>query len=143
MLSLMFLKVIAKKEERRTNMTTVFHRAVRRGIPALCLLLLWALPLLLPSPARATVEESEESFKSYDAERAMDPEDKGKWLTASHRRHEALQQEFTSGPEVTAACLSCHIAESVQMMQTIHWTWVCPADPTKKMGKAGLTLNNF
>ncbi len=123
-------------------MMTVSRRAARRGVPALCLFL-WALLLLIPSSARATVEESEQSFKSYDADRALDPEDKGKWLTASHRRHEALQQEFTSGPEVTAACLSCHNEAGEQMMRTIHWTWLCPADPTKKMGKAGLTLNNF
>ena len=120
---------------------TAFHTAARRGIPTLCLL--WALLLLIPSSARATVEESEESFKSYDAGRALDPADKQKWLTASHRRHEALQQDFASGPEVTAACLSCHNEAGEQMMQTIHWAWLCPADPTQKMGKAGLTLNNF
>lgn len=113
----------------------------RRAMPALALLLSGFI--LMPALSGATEEESEETFKSYDAERVLKQGEKLKWLTASHRKHEALQQEFTSGPEVTAACLSCHNEAGEQMMETIHWMWLCPADPTGKMGKAGLTLNNF
>jgi len=110
-----------------------------RALPGL----LMALVLLLPSMALGTAEESEESYRSYGGDRALQQPDQKKWLTASHRKHEALRKEFTSGPEVTAACLSCHNEAGEQMIQTIHWTWLCPADPSKKMGKAGLTLNNF
>jgi cytochrome c1 len=65
------------------------------------------------------------------------------WITADHSRHEALQRDFQSGPEVTEACLSCHNEAAAQFQETIHWTWVCPADPQGVMGKNGLTMNNF
>ncbi len=117
------------------------HLTAPKQIPILILLV--ALVLLRPSPGLCTDEESEESFKNYGGERVLEQTDPKKWLTASHRMHEALQKDFTSGPEVTAACLSCHNEAGNQMLQTIHWTWLCPADPSNKMGKAGLTLNNF
>lgn len=65
------------------------------------------------------------------------------WITADHSKFEILDQDFTSGPEVTEACLSCHNEAAEQLHQTIHWTWICPADPNEEMGKAGLTYNNF
>jgi len=65
------------------------------------------------------------------------------WITADHSKFEALQKDFTSGPEVTEACLSCHNEAAKQVHDTIHWTWICPADPNKVMGKNGLTMNNF
>jgi hypothetical protein len=65
------------------------------------------------------------------------------WITADHSKFEALDKDFTSGPEVTEACLSCHNEAAQQIHQTIHWTWICPADPNEEMGKAGLTYNNF
>lgn len=66
-----------------------------------------------------------------------------RWTTADHAKFKELQKEFDSGPEVTEACLSCHNEAGEQVAETIHWTWICPADPTERMGKAGLTLNNF
>ena len=65
------------------------------------------------------------------------------WSTVDHGAHEALQQDFNSGPEVTEACLSCHNQAAKQVQETIHWTWVCPADPQGVMGKNGLTMNHF
>jgi len=65
------------------------------------------------------------------------------WTTVDHSKLEALQEDFDSGPEVTEACLSCHNQAAEQVQQTIHWTWICPADPQGVMGKNGLTLNNF
>ena len=65
------------------------------------------------------------------------------WITADHSRHQALRRDFNSGPEVTEACLSCHNEAAEQFQKTIHWTWVCPADPKEVMGKNGLTMNNF
>jgi len=67
----------------------------------------------------------------------------GQWLTADHSRFPELQKEFSAGPEVTAACLSCHNEAGNQIQETIHWTWICPADSTGRMGKNGITLNNF
>jgi octaheme c-type cytochrome (tetrathionate reductase family) len=64
--------------------------------------------------------------------------------TADHSKFEALQLDFKKGPEVTAACLSCHTEAGKQFQKTIHWTWVCPkAEPEAKLGKAGHVVNNF
>lgn len=63
--------------------------------------------------------------------------------TADHTRFEALQQEFTSGPEVTQACLSCHNQAAHQVMQSLHWSWDYE-DPLMEMalGKRHV-FNNF
>ncbi|MCU0564760.1 MAG: tetrathionate reductase family octaheme c-type cytochrome [Desulfobacterales bacterium] len=67
-----------------------------------------------------------------------------RWVTTDHAKHEALKQPFTSGPEVTKACLSCHSEAATQIHKTIHWTWVDPASPKDKpMGKGALTVNNY
>ncbi len=66
------------------------------------------------------------------------------WITADHAKHEILKQEFTSGPEVTKACLSCHSEAASQFHKTIHWTWIDPnSDKDNRIGKAGHSLNNF
>lgn len=64
-------------------------------------------------------------------------------LTADHSKFDALKKDFQSGPEVTRACLSCHTEAAKQVQKTIHWTWLCPADTEKELGKAGLVANNF
>ncbi len=64
-------------------------------------------------------------------------------VTADHPKFEILQKEFASGPDVTKACLSCHTEAATQIQKTIHWTWICPADPKKELGKAGTVVNNF
>ena len=46
--------------------------------------------------------------------------------TADHSGFEQLAREFGSGPEVTRACLECHTEAARQVMQTSHWTWICP-----------------
>jgi octaheme c-type cytochrome (tetrathionate reductase family) len=66
------------------------------------------------------------------------------WITTDHSKHEILQQDFKSGEEITAACISCHSEAEKQFHKTIHWTWM--ADPSEKKneyGKAGNSLNNF
>lgn len=66
------------------------------------------------------------------------------WITADHSKHEILQQEFKSGPEVTKACLSCHSEAASQFHKTIHWTWMDPiTEKDIKLGKGGLSINNF
>lgn len=66
------------------------------------------------------------------------------WITADHSKFEILKNEFHSGPEVTQACLYCHTEASLQFHQTIHWTWMDPnTRDTVKLGKGGLSVNNF
>ena len=70
---------------------------------------------------------------------------KGKiWITTNHAKHEVLKQDFTSGPEVTKACLTCHTESALQFHKTIHWTWKDPNSPKdNQLGKSGLSVNNF
>jgi len=69
---------------------------------------------------------------------------KGVWITSDHNKHEILNQDFTSGPEVTKACLSCHTEAAIQFHKTIHWTWMDPnTEESAKLGKGGLSINNF
>ena len=66
------------------------------------------------------------------------------WTTADHSKHAALKKEFRSGPEITAACLSCHSDAEMQFKETIHWTWIGYTDESgKQLGKAGDSINNF
>lgn len=66
------------------------------------------------------------------------------WITSDHRKHEILKQAFTSAPDVTKACLSCHNQAALQFHKTIHWTWLDPSTAkSARLGKGGLSINNF
>nr|WP_282640797.1 tetrathionate reductase family octaheme c-type cytochrome [Xanthobacter autotrophicus] len=63
--------------------------------------------------------------------------------TADHSKFKILQQDFKSGPEVTAACLTCHTEASKQVMSSIHWTWRFDNPKTgQTLGKSEV-LNSF
>ncbi len=104
----------------------------------------WATALaviaLCASPAFST--EGEVQLQEGDTEGVVFPTARP-WTTADHSSFPSLQQDFQSGPEVTETCLSCHNKAASQVQETIHWRWICPADPEGVMGKIGLTLNNF
>jgi octaheme c-type cytochrome (tetrathionate reductase family) len=66
-----------------------------------------------------------------------------------HVDHSTLMTEvFATGPEVTAACLSCHENAAAEVAMTTHWTWqsepvtVSWRDEPVSVGKAN-TINNF
>lgn len=60
--------------------------------------------------------------------------------TADHKKFQALQQDFQTGPEVTKACLTCHTEAATQMHKSIHWTWQW--EKAGGMGKKN-AINNF
>ena len=62
--------------------------------------------------------------------------------TADHSHFKELDRDFTSGPEVTKACLKCHNLADSQIHNTIHWTWAGRQGDKGDEGKA-ITLNNF
>ncbi len=68
--------------------------------------------------------------------------------TADHHKFAVLRKKFSSGPEVTRACLSCHTEAASQIQETSHWNWLgsTVAVPghagVHRIGKANL-LNNF
>lgn len=63
--------------------------------------------------------------------------------TADHSKFKALQQKFSSGPEVTQACLTCHTEAARQVHKTKHWTWeFLNPDTRQRLGKKHV-INNF
>lgn len=63
--------------------------------------------------------------------------------TADHTKFEELQREFSNGPEVTKACLTCHTEASRQIHSTKHWTWdYLNANTGQQLGKNNV-INNF
>lgn len=66
------------------------------------------------------------------------------WSTTDHSKMAALNQNFSSGEEVTQACLSCHSEAATQFHKSIHWTWLASGDKKDiRYGKAGQSVNNF
>jgi len=62
--------------------------------------------------------------------------------TADHSKFKALQVEFSSGPAVTKACLSCHTEASKQIHKTQHWTWEYESPEGQMLGKKHV-INNY
>ncbi|MBB4285320.1 tetrathionate reductase family octaheme c-type cytochrome [Roseospira goensis] len=64
--------------------------------------------------------------------------------TADHTAYDELDGPFESGPEVTAACLECHVNAARQLHDTTHWTWSFdnPATGQAGLGKRNV-VNNF
>ena len=62
--------------------------------------------------------------------------------TADHSKFKVLNQDFSTGQEVTQACLSCHTEAGHQFQQTYHWTWQAASGEQKGIGKKNV-LNNF
>ncbi len=107
------------------------------------LIWLWLIPMFLASLA-STSYAAEFDYRTYGAAEARKVSREPKrWVTTDHSKHAALNQQFSSPEEVTKACLGCHNEAALQVHQTIHWTWIDPADSNQTMGKNGLTLNNF
>ena len=109
---------------------------------------LWALALIicagLAMPASLLAAKVEENIAPGRIMAQQATKDRHLWITSDHSRHEILKQAFTSGPEVTKACLSCHNLAALQFHQTIHWTWLDPiTEKSAKLGKGGLSINNF
>jgi len=111
-------------------------------IRALFLIWIWTLCAVALAAASASASLNGTNRPANLGGQVLAPS-AGPWTTVDHSKIEALQQDFDSGPEVTEACLSCHNEAAKQVQETIHWTWICPADPQGVMGKNGLTINNF
>ncbi len=67
----------------------------------------------------------------------------GTGSTADHSKFDILKREFTSGPEVTAACLTCHTEADDQVMHSIHFQWKFDNETTgQQLGKS-VVINSF
>ena len=104
----------------------------------------FAIVILFSAPAPAQDKKASTDVAPGRVMAQQATKEKQLWITADHTKHKILQQEFTSGPEVTKACLSCHSEAAAQFHKTIHWTWLDPATTESKvLGKGGLSINNF
>ncbi len=104
---------------------------------------IWTAGGLIVSMAWAAVPETDQQAPgrtmAQQATKAQAP-----WTTSDHSKHPALQKTFSTGQQITDACISCHSEAQDQFKKTIHWTWIGHTDENgKQLGKAGDSLNNF
>ncbi|SEW18333.1 octaheme c-type cytochrome, tetrathionate reductase family [Aliiroseovarius sediminilitoris] len=62
--------------------------------------------------------------------------------TADHMKFDILKKSFSSGPEVTEACVSCHTEADNQIMHSIHFEWTYESDSGQTQGKSKV-INAF
>ena len=61
--------------------------------------------------------------------------------TADHSKFKELKGPFSTGPEVTRACLQCHTEASKQLHKTKHWTWdVVNPETGQRLGKKNINI---
>ncbi len=63
--------------------------------------------------------------------------------TADHSKFKELQRTFTSGPELTKVCLSCHTEAAGQIHRTKHWKWEYRNPQTDQLLGKKNVVNNF
>ncbi|MDY6822306.1 MAG: tetrathionate reductase family octaheme c-type cytochrome [Thermodesulfobacteriota bacterium] len=115
-----------------------------KSVFILCFFLITAVLVLVThtKAAKATPENDDEAIGRKMAKQAV-KRDK-RWSTTNHSDHDALKKKFTSGEQITKACLSCHSEAASQFHKTIHWTWLAEDEAAgKTYGKAGDSVNNF
>ena len=99
-------------------------KTLGKALLALCVLITPALAASDPSATKAAAARTSES-------------------TADHGAFKILQRDFSSGPEVTKACLTCHTEAAKQVHKSKHWTWEFMNPDTKqRLGKKNV-INNF
>ncbi|HAI10342.1 MAG TPA: hypothetical protein DCM28_01470 [Phycisphaerales bacterium] len=142
--------------------TVIFRYLKRLGVMALVMIGVFFL-ITFPSSNMAQTPVDADVSKSIDdqavtpananvmqAASLADDNPKLKSSTADHTKFEILQQNFATGPDVTAACLTCHTDAAKQLMKTSHWTWICPRarqeleqKQGRAVGKGEHIINNF
>ncbi len=114
-------------------------------IPILCiwLFLVLCLPVQAENASDQKLEMGITEYKHTDQEHPPVPRRSDGKSTTDHRKLKELQGPFSSGPEVTKACLECHNTAGHQFMKNKHWTWGYTHPETgQKLGKSVL-VNNF
>ena len=113
-------------------------RAIKNNL-ILILVAAWMLVTITGVAAWADTTEAPGLTMAHQATKSLK-----RWNTTDHAKHPALKQAFTSGQEITDACLSCHSEADMQFRKSIHWTWqAAPTGEDAKYGKAAMSLNNF
>jgi octaheme c-type cytochrome (tetrathionate reductase family) len=106
----------------------------------------------LPPIASGSDYRSEAGISEYTETAEVRPVDKsvtrlserkGPVSTTDHAKLDELQGPFTSGPEVTKACLACHTEAGHQFTKNKHWTWRYDHPVTGQQLGKGVLINNF
>ena len=106
-------------------------------------LMLCMTPAFVPGISNAATENGAETAPGRELARQAVKDNK-RWVTTDHSKLEALKKDFTSGEQITEACLSCHSEAASQFHETIHWTWLASGSKEDmRYGKAGYSVNNF
>ena len=123
------------------------HTRVAKGF--FCVLCTSLVLLLLPTvpwaakadaPLSLRIPTQEEQARALATQKAQQARQAGRVV----EDHESMADTaFASHEEVTQTCLGCHDQSAAQVHASIHWTWLDAADPEEKLGKRGLSLNNF
>lgn len=115
----------------------------RRGFAALALAMFWLFPAALWAAPEAD-DHGDVAPGREMARQATKMDAESLWITTDHSKLAPLQRDFRSGPEITAACISCHSEAETQFHQTIHWTWNAGKNAKGvEMGKSRYSLNNY
>ncbi len=69
------------------------------------------------------VELGISEYSQTDQKHALSITKKESSSTTDHTQLEELQGPFSTGPEVTRACLECHNTAGHQFKKNKHWTW--------------------
>jgi octaheme c-type cytochrome (tetrathionate reductase family) len=125
----------------RTKETMMNHKKKLLLVGLLGTLLSWGTAWSATAAAQAPASAA--SAAPAPVNPAMAAASKTSGSTADHSKFKELQKKFTSGPEVTQACLSCHTEAAKQVQHTKHWTWSY-TDPVsgQKLGKRNI-INNY
>lgn len=101
-----------------------------------------ALVNLLPPVYASTPGNGDDALGRRLARQVV--KDSKPWTTTDHKKMDVLNKNFTSGEEITKACVSCHSEAATQIHKTIHWTWLASEDKSDlRYGKAGFSVNNY
>ena len=109
------------------------------------LLLFFLFPITQASAETAQAVEKTDADMNFRLDKVVEQPTKrtDSNSTADHTKFEDLKVAFSSGPEVTKACLKCHTEAGQQFMKNIHWTWTYENKKTGQLlGKKHL-VNTF
>ncbi len=119
------------------------HKPMLAGIIASGLMVLLLHAGAVVAGDEPAVELGISEYAKTDQDHAVVVKKKASSATTDHTKLKELQGPFSSGPEVTKACLECHNTAGHQFMKNKHWTWSYEHPKTgQHLGKSVL-INNF
>ncbi len=101
-------------------------------------LLAFSISLFCAFGALSSTEHQEQQLTS-------DRETVVKWARTpkiDHSKFEQLNKDFDYAPDVTSACLECHVYDAKEVQKSFHWNWGTTIHG-QKVGKGQNGMNNY